>query len=194
MPTTFLKVTLACGRSMFLSVFLSILLSIGLVALPEAALAKGSFSSDGRVPVVTLPDKNPDHFSAGDQYVETVPTPKGPKATDDKGKGRGVKRTLALPREIRKRIDQQGGGSARKLIELATSPQLGAPSKGGHKRSGSSRHHTSRSAPAVPSAAIDAVGGGEAGLGWLVLAVLTITALALGAVGYRRYRDKDASS
>ena len=42
----------------------------------------------------------------------------------------------------------------------------------------------------MPSAAINAVDGGEAGLGWLVVGILAITALALGAAAYQRRGNK----
>jgi hypothetical protein len=167
-------------------------------ALPTAATA-GSFSSNGSEPSVSVPGNQ----SAGDQYVETLPTTRGPRAP-----GRN-KHAHKLSRDITKKIHKLGGSDAAALKQLATSPALGAPdgAEGGDKGSdgnaspgkgshagdsrGGKRHG---SAPAVPAAAINAVDGGEAGLGWLVLAILAITALALGAVGYQRRRDKSSAS
>jgi hypothetical protein len=171
-------------------------------ALPTSASA-GSFSSSGSDPSVSVPGNQ----SAGDQYVETLPTTKGPRAPGRK------KHAHKLSRDITKKIHKLGGSDAAALKELATSPALGAPAdagtsgaeggdkgsdgnasgKGSHAgRSREGKRHGS--APAVPSAAINAVDEGEAGLGWLVLAILAITALALGAVGYQRRRDKGSAS
>jgi len=166
-------------------------------ALPAVASA-GSFSSTGDEPSVSVPGNQ----SAGDQYVETLPTTKGPRAP---GKNKHARK---LSRDITKKIHKLGGSDAAALKQLATSPALGAPSgaEGGDKgsdgnasgkRPHAGRSHTGKrhgSTPAVPSAAINAVDEGEAGLGWLVLAILAITALALGAVGYQRRRDKGSAS
>jgi hypothetical protein len=167
------------------------LLLAALPAAPSAALASG-----GEVgPAV------PGDQSAGDQYVETLPTTKGPRAP-----GRN-KRAKKLSHGVSKRLQQLGGSDAATLEKLATSTALGAPVDNGtrrgdaeganggasHKgRSGNGKRHGG-STPAVPSAAINAVDGGEAGLGWLVLAILAITALSLGAVGYQRRRDKGSA-
>jgi hypothetical protein len=145
------------------------------------------------VPAIAAADGN----SAGDQYVETLPSTKGPKSADDKaGRHRG-----GLPSRIQKQVQEVPGPTADKLIQIATSPQLGAPEqtlqkdggKRGTQKGTRGKHRSGGSRSAVPSAAIDAVGGGQAGLGWLVLALLIITALALGAVGYQRFKDRDAA-
>jgi hypothetical protein len=141
------------------------------------------------VPAIAAADGN----SAGDQYVETLPSTKGPKSADDKaGRHRG-----GLPSRIQKQVQEVPGSTADKLIQIATSPQLGAPEqtlqKRGTQKGTRGKHRSGGSRSAVPSAAIDAVGGGQAGLGWLVLALLIITALALGAVGYQRFKDRDAA-
>jgi hypothetical protein len=165
-----------------------------LAALPGSAWAGTDFSSSGSDPYGSAPSG----LSAGDQYVETLPTTKGPRAP-----GRG-KHARKLSRGAERRLERLGGSDAAALKSLATSTSLGAPrdaagsgkgssGKGSHK--GGSRNGTrpGKSTPAVPSAAINAVDGGEAGLGWLVLAILAITALALGAVGYQRHRDKGSA-
>jgi hypothetical protein len=137
--------------------------------------------------------QSPDHFSAGDQYVETLPSTKGPKAADGNNRKHGG--SVSLPPKIKQKLLGQGGPDAEKLIQIATSAELGAPERKSGKGKGTrGKKRNGRAQPAVPSAAIDAVGGGQAGLGWLVLALLVITALALGAVGYQRYRDRGASS
>jgi hypothetical protein len=131
----------------------------------------------------------PDHFSAGDQYVETLPSAKGPKAANGKHGG-----SVDLPRKIEQTLVSHGGPDSTKLIQIATSTGLGAPEQKHGKGEGTrAKKRDGSPQAAAPSAAIDAVGGGEAGLGWLVLALLVITALALGAVGYQRYKDRDAS-
>ena len=172
----------------------------GLVALLLAASPGGAwgsdFSSSGSDPSVSVPGNQ----SAGDQYVETLPTTRGPRAP---GRGKHAKK---LSHGVAKKIKTQGGSDAAALEQIATSTALGAPGNGDRdkgsdgkashgKGSGRSREGKRHgSAPAVPSAAINAVDGGEAGLGWLVLAMLAITALALGAVGYQRRRDKGSAS
>ena len=143
----------------------------------------------------------PGNQSAGDQYVETLPTTKGPRAPGRKGHAR------KLSREAAAKLQRQGGSDAATLKALATSPALGAPTarsgngaqrksshtsvgtrhSRGHGRNG--RRHGSAT-PAVPSAAINTADGGEAGLGWLVFALVGITAVLLGGVGYQRRRHK----
>ena len=136
----------------------------------------------------------PGNQSAGDQYVETLPTTKGPRAPGRKGHAK------KLSREAVKRLQQLGGPDAAALKALATSPALGAPTNGGGRDNSSStskgtgdrgngRRHGGAT-PAVPSAAINTADGGEAGIGWLVLALLAITGVSLGGVGYQRRRHK----
>jgi hypothetical protein len=178
-------------------------------ALPAPAFA-GRFGSSGRSGSdlgLTVPGNQ----SAGDQYVETLPTTKGPRAP---GRGRHAKK---LSHGVVKQLQKHGGSDAATLQKLATSTALGAPvdngagagskgksshatgSQGGSNGGGSQKGRSKNgkrhggSASAVPSAAINAVDGGEAGLGWLVLAILAITALSLGAVGYQRHRHKGST-
>jgi hypothetical protein len=172
-----------------------------LTAVPAAAPAAGFAGSGGDDLGVSVPGNQ----SAGDQYVETLPTSKGPRAP---GRKKHAKR---LSNGVTRKLQKLGGSDAATLKALATSPALGAPvdsgdakskakgsngssnGKGSHdRRSGDGKRHGS-SSPAVPSAAINAVDGGDAGLGWLVLAILAITALSLGAVGYQRRRDKGST-
>jgi len=176
----------------------SLTVALLVAVLPASASAGTSFPLSGGGDSITLPNDQ----SAGDQYVETLPTSKGPRVP-----GRG-KRTKRISRDLATKLAHQGGSDAAALEALATSPTYGAPAdtganadpgakgstgKGSHKsRSRKDKRHGA-SAPAVPSAAINAAEGGEAGLGWLVLAILAITALALGAVGYQRHRDKDST-
>jgi hypothetical protein len=168
-----------------------------MVALPAAVLPGAAWAGSGLSAPANQPGLNvPGNQSAGDQYVETLPTTRGPRAP---GRNKHAKK---LPHGVSKRLHQIGGSDAATLEKLATSTALGAPvDNGGAKGKGSSGRgsHKSRSVngkrhggstPAVPSAAINAVDGGEAGLGWLVVAILAITALSLGAVGYQRRRHK----
>jgi hypothetical protein len=177
-------------RAALITLTVALLLAAG----PASAAAGTGFSSSGGDTAASIPSDQ----SAGDQYVETLPTTKGPRAP-----GRG-KRAKRLSRRVANKIQKLGGSDAAALETLASSTTLGAPDAGGaSKGSGGrgSKGHASRSGkrhgsstPAVPSAAINAVDGGEAGLGWLVLAILAISALALGAVGYQRRRDKDSAA
>jgi hypothetical protein len=190
-------------RRVALASLIAFTLAALVAALPAGAFAKATgsgqpFDSSSGNPYGAVPNN-----SAGDQYVETLPTTKGPRAPGNGKHGKKLSRTLE------KRLAKLGGGSdAAALAALATSPSLGAPtggdqsgagaSSGKGKSSGkggsSSRRRHGGSTPAVPSAAIKAVDGGEAGLGWLVVAILAITGLALGAVGYQRRRDKGSTN
>jgi hypothetical protein len=178
------------ARATALAVLAAALLS---TALPASASAGKSSNDTG----LTVPGNQ----SAGDQYVETLPTTKGPRAP---GRHKHAKK---LSKGITRKLQQQGGSDAATLQQLATSPALGAPVDNGAKGKGShakgsqgSRVGRSQngkrhggSAPAVPSAAIHAVDGGAAGLGWLALGILAITAVSLGAVGYQRHRHKGSA-
>jgi hypothetical protein len=153
------------------------------VALALPASAAG-FDSTGSQPAGA---QSPNNFSAGDQYVETLPSTKGPKAADGKGH-----KQVRLPHHVEQKLLKQGGSETAQLMQIATSSQLGAPDQVLHKRK-DARKRDSETRPAVPSAAIDAVGGGHAGLGMLVLWLLVITAVGLGAISYRRYKNRDSS-
>jgi hypothetical protein len=172
------------------------LLSTALPAAASAGRFASAFASANDLGLTVPGDQ-----SAGDQYVETLPTTKGPRAP------RGGKHAKKLSNGVTRRLQQQGGSDAATLEKLAASPALGAPVdngagskrksshvaglQGGSNSSKNGKQHGG-SAP-VPSAAIKAVDGGGAGLGWLVLVILAITALSLGAVGYQRHRDKGST-
>jgi hypothetical protein len=143
---------------------------------------------------------SPLDFSAGDQYVETLPTARGPKVTENAPKRRS---TSGLSKRARQQLRAQGGSEVATLEYVAVSPELGAPPPGassGEDRSGpdgsGDRRGNAKGAangsPSVPSAAINAVAGSGSGLGWLALALPLITAIALGAFGFQRRRDRDA--
>jgi hypothetical protein len=142
--------------------------------------------------------ETPLDFSAGDQYVETVPTAKGPRVAD---RERSKRSRSGLSPRVQRLIQSQGGATAGTLSEVASSEGLGAPTAssgsggsgdGSGKGSGADRD-SGEGSPSVPSATISAVGGGDATLGWLAVALLAITTVALGAFGYQRHRNRDAS-
>jgi hypothetical protein len=163
------------------------MIAVVLGVSPGASAAGSDSSSTGSDPFGTAPGGQ----SAGDQYVETLPTTRGPRAPSRH------KRPKKLSHGVTRKIDRLGGTDAAQLKTLATSTSTPAEQPAGgkskpKKTSRSGKPH-SRSTPAVPSAAINAVDGGEAGLGWLVVALLAITALALGTVGYQRRRDRGSA-
>jgi hypothetical protein len=157
--------------------------SIGLIALPATAAAGTSPADQSAAGVPARGAQSPDNFSSGDQYVETIPSTKGPRVVDDKHH-----KAVKLPAGIEQRL-RQGGPDSDKLLQIATSTELGAPDQKLPKE----RRANQRSRPGVPSAAIDAVGGGHSGIDLLAIWLLVITALALGTVGYRRYKNRNAS-
>ena len=140
---------------------------------------------------------SPLDFSAGDQYVETLPTAKGPKVTENAPKHRNKS---GLSKKVQKQIAAVGGSEGATLQNLAESQALGAPaptdsSSGSSEGSSSSKKGktkggSAKGSPSVPSAAINAAGGTGSGLGWLALALPLITAVALGAFGLQR-RNRD---
>ena len=165
----------------------TIAIALVLAALPAGTAAASDFSSGDPY------GSSPSGQSAGDQYVETLPTTRGPRAPSHR------KRTRKLSPRVARKIVALGGSDSAELKTLATSTALGAPVDAGkEKRSpkGAARSHKGHggTTPAVPSAAINAVDGGEAGIGWLVVALLAITALALGAAGYQRRRHSGSGS
>jgi len=195
-------------RVTLLSSLIAFTLAALVAALPAGALASGSvgqpFDTTGGQSYGAAPPDN----SAGDQYVETVPTTKGPRTP---GKVRHEKKLAA---GLQKKLAQQGGSDSGALAALAATPDsssagdsaggsssstsnggghnLGKSSEQGPAKSGSDSRHDDKTT-AFPAAAINAVDGGEAGLGWLVVAILAITALALGAALYQRRRDKGST-
>jgi hypothetical protein len=139
---------------------------------------------------------DPLDFSAGDQYVETLPTTKGPKVTENAPKRRTKS---GLSKQVQRQLAAEGGSQADTLAYVAEAPELGAPaptsSSSGSSEGGSSKSKkggSSKDSASVPSAAISAAGGGGSGLGWLALALPLITAVALGAFGFQQRRNRDA--
>jgi hypothetical protein len=154
-----------------------------LIALIVVALA---------TPATAAAESAPTDFSATDQYVESIPTSGGPKAP---GVGKQRRAKSLAPAAHARLVEQVGSKDAAQLEEVSTSPDLGAPQpapepaakRGSGKRPGS---HAAPGAPAVPSAAVSALGDDDgANLVWLVVALVFITGLAVGAAGHRHYRD-----
>lgn len=135
--------------------------------------------------------ETPQDFSAADQYVETVPTTKGPSATKDRKRSR-----TPLPPSVAAKLRGQGGADAAALEQVATSSDFGAPQGTGRaadKENGAGDRRSPRNRTAVPSASVQAVRGGGEDLLWLLLALVAITGLMVGAVTYQRHRDKDTA-
>jgi hypothetical protein len=123
---------------------------------------------------------SPGDFSASDQYVETVPTSRGPSASDDAKHSR-----TPLSAGAAAKLHNQGGADAASLEAIATSSDYGAPQA--KRRDG--KGGSSKSTPAVPSASVAAVRDSGADLLWLLLALFAVTGLLIGAVAYQRHRD-----
>jgi hypothetical protein len=135
--------------------------------------------------------KSPEDFSASDQYVETVPTTRGPNATKDR---KSVKTPLRP--SVAAKLRSQGGADAARLEAVATSSDFGAPqgtTRGADKKKGSGDRHNSRDTTALPSASVQAVREGGEDLLWLLLALIAITGLMVGAVTYQRHKDTNSS-
>jgi len=122
--------------------------------------------------------------SAVAQYIETIPTSAGPART-----GRIGATPRPLPPQVASEAREQGGNDAEALIELATSPTHGAPSRPTLDASG-------EPVPAQPSA-LDAVVSQIAEADerrllvlLVVLGSMTLAALALAA---RRQRPSTAA-
>jgi hypothetical protein len=130
--------------------------------------------------------KSPEDLSAADQYVETLPTSRGPSPTKDRAGGR-----TDLPQGVTARLASLGGSDAAALEAVATSQEFGAPQgKGGSAdNSEGTDGASSGSTPAVPSASVQAVRDSGGDLLWLLLALLGLTGLMVGAVAYQRHRN-----
>ena len=100
-----------------------------IATLPATAGAAGTAVSSSDDLGLTVPG---DH-SAGDQYVETLPTIGGPRAP------KRNKRAKKLSKGVSKELQQHGGSDAAALERLATSADLGAPAAAGTGDSGSGK-------------------------------------------------------
>jgi hypothetical protein len=134
--------------------------------------------------------KSPDDFSASDQYVETLPTTRGPSAAEGRKRGR-----TPLRPAVAAKLRSQGGADAARLGVLATSSDFGAPQGTGGRadKNGAGNRRSSRDATAIPVAAVQAVWEGGGNLLWLLLAILAITGLMVGTVTYQRHKDTNSS-
>jgi hypothetical protein len=135
--------------------------------------------------------ESPEDFSASDQYVETLPTTRGPSATKDRRRGK-----TPLRPSVAAKLRSQGGADAARLEAIATSSDFGAPQRTGgkaDKKNGAGDRRDSRNATAIPSASVQAVREGGGDLLWLLLALLAITGLVVGAVTYQRHKDTNSS-
>jgi hypothetical protein len=122
-----------------------------------------------------------------DQYVEQIPTSKGPKPTG--GPAQTVSR---LPRTVERTIRSEGGNDAQALEEVATSSRFGAPkkikvAKKERKQLEKKLRAKSVEEPKAIPAAIGAVSEtGNGRLLALVIVMATMTAAALALAGLRR--------
>jgi hypothetical protein len=130
---------------------------------------------------------SPDDYSAADQYVETLPTSRGPSATKDSDSGRS-----GLPVRLKDKLYAQAGTDAASLEELATSGEFGAPQGTGAGADNNAKRGSSGSTPAVPTASVKAVRDSGGDLLWLLLALLAITGLMVGAVAYQRHKNSQS--
>jgi hypothetical protein len=122
----------------------------------------------------------PRDFSSADQYVESVPTARGPKApTVERARDRD-RDTRPLPPHVTEALEAQGGSESSQLTEVATSPALGAP----ERRLERSREQP----PSVPGATVSALGDGEGdSLVWLLVAIAFVTGALVGLAARRRW-------
>jgi hypothetical protein len=134
--------------------------------------------------------QTPDDFSAADQYVETLPTTRGPSATKDRKRG-----NTPLRPSIAAKLRSLGGTDSARLEAIATSSDFGAPQgkRAGVDKNGAGDRHDSRDAAAIPSATVKAVWEGGGDLLALLLALLAITGLMVGAVTYQRHKNSNSS-
>jgi len=152
------------------------LISTG-VALASLAGASGAAAAPPPVPV------NP----AIAQYVEVVPTSRGPAVPGGRGRGR-------LPGSVTRRL-RGAGAEGQDLLDVASSARYGAPQKRLHANASvaADARRSARKPPGGLSsstlgAAAEAVGAGHHVVLWLGLALLATTALGAGAAIRRARR------
>jgi len=180
-------VTLRRARAAVCALLLPATLTALAAGLPATVWAVDAQPA-GAAPAQPAPSLT-DDFSAADQYVESVPTSRGPKVPGvGKHSSRSAKpRRAKLPATVRTQLENEAGGTAVTLKRIATEPDLGAPVE-------NLRPARSQSAPRVPTATVQAVGEGEQdNLLWLLIALSVITALAAGAAGHRYYERRKAA-
>jgi hypothetical protein len=155
---------------------LSVAATLAVPALVPAAGAQ-EFTSDGsQSPALT------DDFSAADQYVESVPTSRGPKVP---GVGKRAKHEApALSSQAKASLSPLPEETAAELERIATSAELGAPTE--------KLETPKRTSTRVPAATVRASEvGDDDNLLWLVIALVALTALALSGA-YLRHRARDS--
>ncbi len=164
-------------------------LALALVALCALWLAAPVLAADAPAPA-QAPSLS-DDFSAADQYVESVPTARGPKVPGvgrprHEGKG-GENAAPELSPTVKSSLERQPAQTASQLERIATSPDYGAPAVKLRKVDVNSPAH-------VPAAAVSAVGEGEEStLTWLLVALIATTLLTAGTAAYRRYQSRNAA-
>jgi hypothetical protein len=179
--------TVSARRPRFaIAVLASALAVLGAFLLAAAALA-----ADATVPAGSPAPSLTDNFSAADQYVESVPTARGPKVPGvGKPRGGGEKRADATPTlspELESSLGRQPGEATAELERIATSSDYGAPAQ-------RLRNVQGKRSPRVPAAAVSAVREGEEdSLSWLLVALIATTLLIAGTAGYRRYRSRNSA-
>jgi hypothetical protein len=156
------------------------------VALLSLALALASpAAAETAAPDPSLTDD----YSAADQYVESVPTSRGPKVP---GVGKRHEQRAELPPGVKDRLAGQPQQTAAKLEQIATSPDYGAPATVERERKQGSGSG-SKSVPRVPVATVNASEGEQDTLLWLSISLLSITALAAGSAAYRHYQRRKSA-
>jgi hypothetical protein len=129
------------------------------------------------------PKQPPPDVSSIAQYVEQIPTSRGPRVA-----GRGQGKGQPLSRQARRRLRERGGPDAAALTRIATSPAYGAPERPLRRAPEVKRQLADKdpSLESVLSAAVSARGeDGQWRLGVLVI-VLVTTTVVLAAAAYRR--------
>ena len=127
---------------------------------------------------------------AVNQYVEIVPTSKGPQRAGDDRK----EDPSPLPPGVARRVEQRGGDDAEELAAIATAPALGAP---GRERN-AEREAVTRE-PATPrtrgdeeastlGSALRATTEDGSGLSLLLIAGMVLTAAIVGGAAVSRRR------
>jgi hypothetical protein len=168
-------------------------LRIGTAALPFVVASLALLWLAAPVQAAEPPVQAPapsltDNFSAADQYVESVPTARGPKVPGVGRPRQSQKKSVAkLPQNVSSSLERQPDETSAQLQRIATSPDYGAPAERLRK---AKAHSSTR----VPAAAVSAVGEGEENtLTWLIVALIGTTVLTAGTAAYRRYQSRNAA-
>jgi hypothetical protein len=170
----------------------------GLAALPFVLATLGGLLLASPAPAADAPataqapaPSLTDDFSAADQYVESVPTARGPKVPGvTKSPRRGKSGESSAPKlspSVKSSLEGQPAETAAQLERIATSPDYGAPAE-------ELRKVEINSSARVPAAAVSAVGEGEEDtLTWLLVALIATTLLIAGLAAYRRYQSRNSA-